>query len=185
MFNVFKKQKPQDNFDFIAINIVAIYEVLQKNYKECFSKKDDLLTTSGIIDCLVYINEGSIFVDDLQQAIIVAKQGVCHVAFTSIPHEDEVQTMLMESKNLFLNFIMQIEAMIFYADNKSFGGKEIIRAVINKKKDIEEMINITKNKIENGEFKQIYQNAEQITRTFMTTDEFKEIKEKLEFIKFS
>lgn len=183
LLNLFKARRPKDNYDFIAMNIVAIHEALQKNYNHSFTNEEDLMTTSGIIDALVYINEKSISLDDLKQAIVCAKLGVCKVALIRIAHEDGVKTMFMGPRDLLPNFILQIEAMLMYVDNKQFNAEDVICAVISKKKDIKEMIEITRKKIENGEFSQIYRGALQSTSAFMTMEEFRKIREELDFIK--
>lgn len=181
--NLFKAKRPKDNFDFIAMNIVAIHEALQKNYKNSFKNEGDLMTTSGIIDALIYINEKSISLKDLKNAITCAKLGIYRVGITTIPHEHGVRTMVMGPKNLLLSFILQVEAMLMYVDNEQFEEEDIIHSVISKKKDIEEMVTITKKKIESGEFSQIHEGALQATKAFMTTEEFREIREELDFIK--
>lgn len=183
LFNIFKKQRPQDNFDFIAMNIVAIYEALQKNYKNSFTKEYDLITTSGIIDALIYVSEGSISLDKLKKAITYARLGICRIGLTEISHEAGPRTAFLGPKNLLLNFILQIEAMIMYADNKQFSAEDILHAIISKKRDIEEMVTITKNKIESGEFSQIYEGAVKATKLFMTKEEFKMIRQELDFIR--
>jgi hypothetical protein len=183
LFNIFRKKRPRDNYDFIAMNIVAIYEALQKNYRNSFTKEYDLMTTSGIIDALIYVSEGSISLDELKNAITCARLGICRIGLTKIAHEAGERTAFLGPKNLLLNFILQIEAMLMHADNKQFSAKDIIYVVISKKKDIEEMVTITRKKIESGEFSQIYEGALQATKAFMTTEEFREIREELDFIK--
>jgi len=167
------KSKPADNFEYIAMNITYIYNLLKNKFADRFSDEDSLLLASGIIDTLVYIQEGSISIEDIKNGLVAAKIGKCRIGHILVSHEEDVKTFFTGPKDTLLNFTMQIECMIFAVDEQSMSEKRIISTVITKKDDISKIIKNTQSAADSGKYPQ---GLEQLIEGFINSDKFSNIR---------
>ena len=136
----------KDNFTIITKNITLIYEILKQKYRNSFQDEKSLLITCGAIDLVAYLNEKSISNKNIELAFTLANLGECGVGLIHRSHISTTEHFLTKSKkDLLLNFIMQIECLIFYADNKMMPADDIIHAVISKKNYIKKVRDWTQN----------------------------------------
>ena len=182
ILNLLRDKRPKDNFDLIAMNTTVIYFILKEKYGNQFDKEKDLITTSGVIDAIVYIKEGSIKVVQLINAMLLAKVGRCSLDLIDIKHED-AEAFFSPDRDLFLNYILQLETLIMSVDNSTIRGKDVMHAVISKKKAIKEMIDITIERVKTNKLAEIRQQYLRLIDTFMTGDDYKDIRNQLEFVK--
>ena len=135
----------KDNFTLITKNITLIYEILKQKHRNSFQDEESLLVTCGTLNLITYLNEKSITSKDIDLALTLASLGECSLGLIRTSHITTKGFFLAESKDLLLNFIMQIECLIFYADNQTVSAKDIMNTVISKKNYIKKIIEWTKN----------------------------------------
>ena len=68
----------------IARNTTYIYEILSTDFKDRFPNEDVLLATSGVIDALKYVMEGSLPIGRIVTGAQTSEFGSCHLDFMNI-----------------------------------------------------------------------------------------------------
>jgi hypothetical protein len=168
-----------NNFVLIARNLTYIYEILHDEYKERFPDEDTLLMTCGIIDTLSY----NFPLEDMKLAVRRAKNGTCFVENLSYNQVNERNVMLAytQKPNLFLNFVMELETIMFLNDS-SLPRQDIMTAVVSAKEKIERTIDSAKRSSARGKRPPSWHRA---TSNFMTSDAFEGVRNELGIISFS
>ncbi|MCD4832121.1 MAG: hypothetical protein K8R02_10035 [Anaerohalosphaeraceae bacterium] len=169
---VFFFLKRCNNYVLIARNLTYIHEILHNEYDERFPNEDLLLTACGIINTLSY----SFSLKDIKSIIVRAKNGECfasNLQYCPINSKNVLFT-LVHSGDLFLNFVMQLEIMIFLRDT-SFNHADIVAAVISRTEKIEKAIADAKCSYANGK-KQLWHSA---VYNFMDSVTFEEIRNQI------
>jgi len=169
-------RQPADNFEYIAMNLAFIFHLLKKNHSNRVSSEADLLLATGVIDMIVYLQDGSISVEDIRNGLMVSKQGICRLRPTTVQHENGTQAMFVGVEDSLLNFTIQVEAMIFAVDEPSMGSKRIINAVLNKKADIQRMLQDTVEAVQSEHFPP---GLPKLVDDFITADEFSNLRQQI------
>ena len=158
------------------MNVAFIYHLLSKNYSNRSSSEKELLLTTGIIDMIVYIQEGSITVEDIQNGLTASNLGVCRLGTTTVEHENGTRAMFVGVEDSLLNFTIQIEVMIFNIDQPTMGAKRIINAVLSKKADIQRTIQGVSTVAQSGTFPP---GVPELVDGFMTAEEFSNLRQQI------
>lgn len=166
---------PMNTFELIALNMSVIYQILRDEYSDIINDEEQLLLICGVIDLLVYLKEGSIKIDAVRSAVRSAKLGECSLDFVRFETGSSIDAILGQNpQEVFLNFILQIEALIMHVDNPQFSAEEVIRSVLLKKDRIREIVGEADNNYkECRDYKQIKFTVEQ----FFSDDAFKNIRD--------
>lgn len=118
--------------------------ILNEYHKDCFPH-GNAFQECGEISLHKYISEGSIQVNDIQQALLLAQLGECSISHFSQVHIETVEVFSKKDNRFILtNFIIQLLCLIFSVDNPTIAPKDIINAVVSKKKNIQKHINETR-----------------------------------------
>lgn len=114
----------EDNFAMIAANTTKYYLELERNYKHRFGSETSLIATAGVLDAQNYI-----FVEetiDLSSILNIAKEASTY------------------KENALVEFITLLEIEIFKVDNPTIAPTDIVAACNEKKKDIVDAVQRTK-----------------------------------------
>ena len=125
---------------------------------------------------ILYIQEGSITVEDIQNGLTASNLGVCRLGPTTIEHEAGTRAMFAGVKDPLLNFTIQIEVMIFNIDQPTMGAKRIINAVLSKKADIQRTIQEASTVARSGSFPP---GVSELVDRFMTAEEFSNLRQQI------
>ena len=112
----------EDNFKYIAENIVKIYFTLKKIYPSQYKNKIELLVLTGMIDMMVYLENNEI---NSSEIINIA--------------EEVMKESLGNEKKYLVLFIESIERLIFEIDS-DFSKEEIENAISSQRNDFNEII---------------------------------------------
>ena len=132
---------PKDNFELIALNIKTIHYILAEKHAKLFKNQKHIFIMCGAIDGVNYLTQNEITIKQLEGSYLRAKSGICSLGSVKISHEEGVKTFFIGAENLLLNFILQLECLLFYVDTPQMATDRIVNAVINKKSDIAEFLN--------------------------------------------
>ena len=176
---VFLCRKRWNNYVLIARNLTYIYEILHDEHKKRFPDEDALLMTCGIIDTRCY----AFPLEDMKLAVLRAKDGTCFVENLSYDQINERNVMLAytQKSNLFLNFVMELETMMFLNDS-SLPRQDILTAVVSAKEKIERTIDSAKRCYASGRRPSA---VHRVVSKFMTSDAFERVRNELSIISFS
>lgn len=130
--------KAGGNFGFIAQNIASIYYAISITPFGKGLTEEQKLYATGLIDAMVYIQEGSIDKSDIANCIDRSKLGI--VGFT--PTVFPIKTQENEKNFRLISFSMQLEAYIL-TTHSTTDYKNIVYAVLNNEQRISNMINKT------------------------------------------
>lgn len=144
---VFHVGKRFNTYALIARNTTYIYEILSTDFKDRFPNEDVLLATSGVIDALKYVMEGSLPVRHIVTGSLTSEIGSCCLDFMKIDMSDNPTFELFVGgwRPRLLYFIMQLEATIFHLDT-NVPPEHILSAVKSKKNTIKKEIKTTQHK---------------------------------------
>ena len=145
---VFYVGKRFNTYVLIARNTTYIYEILSTDFKDRFPNEDVLLSTSGVIDALKYVMEGSLTVDKIATGVLTSKCGRCSLNLIELDITDNpTYHFFVRQPDLlyFAYFVMQLEALICHVDTR-VPPEHILPAVKSKKRVIEKEIKKTQHK---------------------------------------
>lgn len=145
---VFYVGKRFNTYALIARNTTYIYEIVSTDFKDQFPNEDILVATSGVIDALKYVMEGSLTVDEIATGVLTSKCGKCSLNLIKLDITDNpTYHFFVRQPDLlyFVYFVMQLEALIFHVDTH-VPPEHILSAVKSKKRVIEKEIKKTKHK---------------------------------------
>lgn len=129
------------NVGLIARQTTAFYEVLDRDFRECFINDTALLAGAGIISSNYYILAGSISVQEVFQAAQNAlNQTVTIGSHHRIIDDADDYGEHYSKDHLLLPFIINMEALVFCVDNKSVPVEQILDAVVSGREKIEKNI---------------------------------------------
>ncbi|MHC4741823.1 MAG: tetratricopeptide repeat protein [Planctomycetota bacterium] len=167
---IFVAKKRFNNFVVMARNITYIHEILRDEYKDYFADADSLLMTCGMIDTLSY----AFTVEDMNRAITYAKVGDCSLDPSYRRQSFEARKML-SGHDRFLNFVLQLEAMMFIEDT-SHRPDDILNAVVSQKTNIKRAIDSAKQSYASGNRPAALHHA---VSNFMVSDAFGKVRDEL------
>jgi len=169
-------RKHWNNYVLIARNFTYIYEIMREEYKERFPDEDMLLMACGIVDALAY----TFSVEDMKGILSRAKTSECFAS--NLQHSPinkrAVYLRLSYSGNLLLNFVMQLEIMIFLNDT-SFNRIDILTSVVSKTEMIGKAIDRAKRSYESGKRPALLHRA---VSNFMSSVAFEEVRDQIGII---
>lgn len=143
---VFYVGKRFNTYVLIARNTTYIYEILSTDFKDRFPNEDVLLATSGVIDALKYVTEGSLPVGQILTGSLTSEFGECYLDFMKFDMSDNpTREFWIHDTPRILYFVMQLEALIFHVDTH-VPPKHIFSAVKSKKNAIKKEIKTTQHK---------------------------------------
>jgi hypothetical protein len=143
---VFYVGKRFNTYVLIARNTTYIYEILSTDFKDRFPNEDVLLATSGVIDALKYVTEGSLPVGHILTGSLTSEFGECYLDFMKFDMSDNpTREFWIHDTPRILYFVMQLEALIFHVDTH-VPPENILSAVKSKKRVIGKEIKKTKHK---------------------------------------
>lgn len=145
---VFYVGKRFNTYVLIARNTTYIYEILSTDFKDQFPNEDILMATSGVIDALKYVMEGSLTVGEIATGVLTSKCGECSLNLVKLDITDNpAYHFFVRQPDLlyFVYVVMQLEALIFHVDTH-MSPENILSAVKSKKRVIEKEIKKTKHK---------------------------------------
>lgn len=133
---LFKRR--QDNFTLIADNVIAFYMVLRDNFQKSF-RREQILFAAGLMDIIMYLEQGTIAPNEIAKAVFVAKKGEISMGGRKITHarksEDEDMSKYdPNEEELLVNFIMQLECVIMSIKRR--GNPGLVLNVVSSKKDV-------------------------------------------------
>ena len=177
---VFCVGKHFNTYILIARNTTYICEILSTDFKDQFPNEGVLLATSGAIDVLKYVMEGSLPVGHIVTGAQTSEFGSCHLDFMNINMSDNpARELFIHDTSSLLYFIMQLEALIFHIDTR-VPPEHILSAVKSKKRIIEKEVKKTHNKYE-AQGAPPWLKAK--TYAFMNGEAFAELRDELGIIK--
>ena len=174
-----KRTTAQDNFESIALNMALIRHCLMADHSDRFTEEDEILVTCGVLDTLMHIRDGHFAVDDIRHGLVSAKIGQLFVGLTTVfIEEDEMKTLFMGPTNLFLNFVLQIEAMVFEAgerflDPSGLSDRDIAYSVLSQKSRIADVLNTPAAQLERTPG---FAGVRELVGAFLGTPEFAELR---------
>ncbi len=141
-----------DNFELIALNMALIRHALETDHADRFPDEETLYIACGVWDTLLHIADGHFTVQDVKDAMLPAKLGECRLGQARIQIEYPTGAASTAVADLFLNYALQIEAMIFYADEHfldptGISDQDILLALLDKKHDIARVLRTPENKL--------------------------------------
>lgn len=135
-----KMLKAGGNFAWIAQNMAAIYYAVPLTpFGKTLSEEQRLFAT-GLIDATAYLQEGSLCLQDIQDALLWGMTGNVGLELYTVSHRDMFD--FEENKNL-VGLTMQLEARFFELSDAGIGYREIVDAVITAKQVISDTIEKT------------------------------------------
>ena len=153
----------KDNFEYIALNMALIRHALEKRWKDSFSDEKMLYKTCGVLDTIRHITDGHFTVQDVLDAMLPAQVGKCCLGLSSMQIEhSEIQAFHWAPSDLFLNYTLQIEAMIFNAfeqhiENTGMSEYEIVDVIVSVKERVARLLATPTDELEACELMQIVQ----------------------------
>ncbi len=165
-----------NNFVFISRNLIYIYEILNTEHKKYFPSDDTMLITSGVIDTLRY----NFSIEELRSTLERAKSGECYISnLLNEPITNKnIELIYKKHSNTLLNFILEIEILIFLNDS-SFSRQEVVQSVLSNKKKIEKAMEQAKTSYESGRKPtSLYR----VVSNFMTSGEFETMRNEIGII---
>lgn len=123
------------NFRLIAHHISMIYYCVCEN--PAFSKLNKMqrLLASAIIDCYPYLTDGSMSLEELQNAVLCGCVSNVSLCFRSVSHRDISQPPY-DLREL-VGLIMQCEALIFFSDESiHLSPEDIVQSIVSHKSEI-------------------------------------------------
>ena len=123
-----------NNCVLIARNLTYIHEILRNEHNGQFPDEDTLLITCGIIDTRSY----NFPIEDIKLALCRPKEGKCFLEES----QNNISTrnfILLCKKDLFLNFVLELEIMMFLRDT-SLRRDDILTVVVSVTEKIEKAI---------------------------------------------
>ncbi len=176
---VFYVGKRFNTYVLIARNTTYIYEILSTDFKDRFPNEDVLLSTSGVIDALKYVMEGSLPVGHIVTGALTSEFGSCCLDFMKVDMSDNpTRELFIHDTPRILYFVMQLEALIFHVDTH-MPPKHILSAVKSKKNAIKKEIKTTQHKYKTQGAPQLLKAN---TSSFMNGEAFAELRDKLGII---
>ncbi len=143
---VFYVGKRFNTYVLIARNTTYIYEILSSDFKNRFPNEDVLLATSGVVDALKYVTEGSLPVGHIVTGALTSEFGECYLDFMKFDMSDNpTRELWIHDTPRILYFVMQLEALLFHVDTH-MPPKHILSAVKSKKNAIKKEIKKTQDK---------------------------------------
>jgi hypothetical protein len=135
--------RKMNNYVFIARNTIYIHEILSAEFKNRFPNEDVLLATSGVIDALKYVLEGSLPVGHIATGALTSEFGSCRLDFMKVDMSNNpTREFFIHDTPRILYFVMQLEALIFHVDT-NVPPEHILSAVKSKKRIIKKEIRRT------------------------------------------
>ena len=179
---VFYVGKRFNTYILIARNTTYIYEILSTDFKDRFPNEDVLLSTSGVIDALKYVMEGSLTVDKIATGVLTSKCGKCSLNLIELDITDNpTYHFWVRQPDLlyFAYFVMQLEALIFHVDTR-VPPEHILSAVKSKKNAIKKTIKTAQHKYKTEGAPPLLKAN---TYAFMNGEAFAELRDKLGIIR--
>ncbi len=174
LFVFFRRVCP-NNFVLIARNLTYIYEVLRNEYKERFPDEDAIFITCGAIDTGSY----NFPIEDIKLALSRAKEGTCFLEESQDNIKINTRNLiLLCKKDLFLNFVLELEIMIFLRDT-SLHRDDILTAVVSVTEKIEKAIVRAKGAYARGKRPFLWHRA---VSNFMTSDTLEQVRDQIGII---
>lgn len=183
-----------DNFSLIAMNMTWIHYLLKQNCSNFFPKEEQRIVVSGLIDVLYYYQSGKIKFDEILLALRLAKVGRCYLCGKEIIHEENTNQVALhvgvkEVENLLLNFILQIECLIFFADEDIKGlpmfknkikfeiAEIIVNSVVSRKENLSQSIKQAISEAKKGNIPiQLKNEVESFVKELMESPGYKDIR---------
>ena len=169
------KAQAEDNFELIALNMAMFRHALETEHANRFPKQEALFVACGVLDALSHIGNGHFTVQDVVDAMRPAKHGRCELGLiASVSIEDEMQAFYRGPTNLFLNYTLQIEAMIFdaietHVEASGMSQRDILMAVLREKERIARILDTPGAELAHSQQMEVVRRA---ADAFMTSDEF-------------
>ena len=164
-----------DNFELIALNMVLIRQALEERHADRFPDDKSLFIACGVMDTILHLREGHFTVRDVADAMLYANLGKCHLGLTtSVPVEDETECFYCGPTDLFLNYTLQIEAMVFNAieqhvDASGMSEQDIVMTVLGEKERIRRILDTPKEELAHS---QQMAGVRKLADSFMVAQEF-------------
>lgn len=141
MFNYQNFLKVGGNFGLIAQYVTAIYCALKETAFGKGLERPRLLYATALIDAQVYLESGDIDASEIR----LGAMSSCIYEFGVGFYNKKVYGFfgdfnLSESEKSLVTLVMQLEAMIFCAENTTFGYRQIVDVVYSKKSLIEKIV---------------------------------------------
>lgn len=123
----------KDNYTLIATNVGLIYGALcRTDYSKSLSQ-DEKLFAAAVFDTTVYVAGGKISLDELRQAVMLARIGACSLDFYHVQHENMI--FFSDETTMLVNLAMQLLCLIFRVDLE-MNHRYIVNIVIQKKESM-------------------------------------------------
>ena len=118
------------NYGLIARNCAYIHCALSYLNASSHLSGEDILFLTGFIDMTSYLNAGQYTCDDLRTAVSIAHGGYITLDDHQNTHGPRVVIgFIGGDRALLTNFVMQVQTLIFAADNPSIASPSILNAV--------------------------------------------------------
>jgi hypothetical protein len=164
-----------NNFVLIARNLTYIHEILRNEYKERFPDEDILLITCGVIDTRSY----NFPLEDMKLALRRSKEGECFLEESLNQLRPRNFFSLLCTRDLFLNFVLELELMRFLKDS-SLRRENILTSIVSSKEKIEKTIDRAKRSYARGKRPLLWRRA---ISNFMTSFTLEEIRDQIGIIR--
>ncbi len=164
-----KAAKAGGNFGFVAQNIAAIYYAIPLTPFGKTLSEDQRLFATGLIDASIYINNGSITSEDIEDCVLMGKTGNVCIGLYRVQHREMFD---LEDNATLVGFAMQLEAFIFCADMPKMDYRDIVNAVVQKKGIIASTISKT---LQEGTKSSIFPAVMQNTTIMMASPDFQNV----------
>lgn len=144
------------NFELIAENTTKFYMELSSEHAHRFTSEASLLATAGVLDAIRYI----------QEELLHASE-IAHIAQASV--EDGGDPLVQ--------FVVNLEAKLFYVHEQEMSFSEIKEACIDQKETIAKAIERTRNGYPGDPFLALV--ISEVVSEFMTSQDFATVRESL------
>ena len=172
----------KDNFEYIALNMALIRLALETRWGDRFPDEKSLFIACGVIDTIRHIGEGHFTARAVANAMLRANTGVCQLGLSArVPIEEDKIKSFFFPTNLFLNYTLQIEAMVFNAieqhvDASGMSEQDIVLTVMSQKERIEKVLGTPTEELEASE---LMKGVQTLTDAFMNESEFSEYRKEI------
>ena len=163
-----------NNFVLIAKNLTYIHEILRNEHNGQFPDEDTLLITCGIIDTRSY----NFPIEDIKLALCRAKEGKCFLE-ESQNNFSTRNFILLCKKDLFLNFVLELEIIMFLRDT-SLRCDDILTVVVSVTEKIEKAIGRARNAYAKGKRPLLLYRA---VSNFMISGALEEVRDQIGIIR--
>ena len=133
-----------NNFELIAHNLTCIFDCLQVCPQYNMMDKDKAYALTGILDVLVYLQKGEIRLPHIDDCVKGAGFGHCIIGTRSAQIRNPFEYPSRTEEDKFVDFVVNIEALLMTVDNTNVDPSQVIEAVISKRDTIKVAIAATR-----------------------------------------